>query len=769
MRNLITLLALCFYSLISAQNVGIGTTSPDPSAALDIVDTNRGILIPRTDTANISSPALGLLIFQNSDNKFYYHNGNKWSIIGGTPTSEDKIIDSDNDTRILVEEYPDEDRLRFYAKGELVLQMFGKKVEFMNNGNSLFLGQFAGASDDLSTNRNTFVGYRAGKSNTTGENNVALGNQALDKVTVGSNNIAIGKQSMFDNTGSNNIAIGLNASQKNTTGTKNIAIGNNANFNNATGNENLAIGDEAGKGLLTSNISNNIFIGNRSGKSIQGSDNLAIGRDALSYGDIVGVRNIAIGDSSLHDIGSRTDNVAIGYKAGKNLQGYHNTIVGSLAGGSNSGDRNSFFGYKAGNKANLGLNNSFFGHSTGEENTTGKFNSYFGAFSGQANQVENLNSFFGYQSGQNNLACCNSFFGASAGNSNTDGGGNTFVGSEAGEGNITGSDNVYVGNAAGKISNSSNSTVVGVLSGYANEGENNSFIGYQSGFANTTGENNSYLGYYAGLSNLIGSDNTQVGHMAGLDNEANDNIFVGSEAARWNKLGANTIAIGNRTAYRDTATTNSIYLGYEAGYVNSQTNRTGNVFIGYRAGYDKYENNRLIIENSNSTTPLIYGKFDEDILTINGNVGIGEENPSEKLHVIGNIVASGNISSISDKRFKKNLSIISNPLNKLNNINGYYYNWKIEEFPSKEFSDDRQLGFIAQEVEAIFPEMVLTGSDGYKSIDYARLTPVLLEAIKTLNIKLEDQEQLINSQSTSINEINNRLKMIEESLIKAED
>ena len=46
------------------------------------------------------------------------------------------------------------------------------------------------------------------------------------------------------------------------------------------------------------------------------------------------------------------------------------------------------------------------------------------------------------------------------------------------------------------------------------------------------------------------------------------------------------------------------------------------------------------------------------------------------------------------------------------------------------FSKDEQIGFIAQEIEKIYPQVVLTDKNGYKSIDYSKLTPILVEAIK---------------------------------------
>ncbi|WP_409012936.1 tail fiber domain-containing protein [Emticicia sp. C21] len=97
----------------------------------------------------------------------------------------------------------------------------------------------------------------------------------------------------------------------------------------------------------------------------------------------------------------------------------------------------------------------------------------------------------------------------------------------------------------------------------------------------------------------------------------------------------------------------------------------------------------------------------------------------------GNLVTN-NSSSSSDVRYKRNFSSIENPLAKVLQMNGFHYYWKQEEFKEKNFPESRQIGFIAQEVEALFPELVNTDEKGYKSVDYARLTPVLVEAIKEL-------------------------------------
>ncbi|MBK8611590.1 MAG: tail fiber domain-containing protein [Chitinophagaceae bacterium] len=126
-----------------------------------------------------------------------------------------------------------------------------------------------------------------------------------------------------------------------------------------------------------------------------------------------------------------------------------------------------------------------------------------------------------------------------------------------------------------------------------------------------------------------------------------------------------------------------------------------------------------------------------------GNVGIGTSSPSQKLHVLGNILATGTITP-SDRRYKKNIQPVENALAKLQQLNGVTYEMNRQAFPEWNFEDTRQYGLIAQEVEKVFPEMVKQiNADGYKGIDYVKLIPVLIEGIKALNEKIDQQQKQI--------------------------
>ena len=91
-----------------------------------------------------------------------------------------------------------------------------------------------------------------------------------------------------------------------------------------------------------------------------------------------------------------------------------------------------------------------------------------------------------------------------------------------------------------------------------------------------------------------------------------------------------------------------------------------------------------------------------------------------------------NITAYSDERLKDNIVTIENGLDKVEQLRGVTYT-----------RDEREnIGVIAQEVEKILPEIVLTANDemGTKSVDYSRLTAVLIEAVKDLSARVKELE-----------------------------
>jgi hypothetical protein len=125
---------------------------------------------------------------------------------------------------------------------------------------------------------------------------------------------------------------------------------------------------------------------------------------------------------------------------------------------------------------------------------------------------------------------------------------------------------------------------------------------------------------------------------------------------------------------------------------------------------------------------------------VNSRVGIGTTTPSQALQVAGNIIASGTITP-SDARYKKNIAPITEPMEKLEQLNGVTYYYRPEDFPEMKFTDKQQVGLIAQDVEKVFPQLVFEDDKGYKGVDYVKLVPLLIEAVKSQE-KLRSEDQV---------------------------
>ena len=200
------LVTMLMTGMVQAQ-VGINedNTQPDASALLDVKSSTKGMLVPRMTTTQrnlISSPATGLLVFDTTTGSFWFYNGS-WTDLSSS------LSDADNDTKIQVEESGDEDKIRFDMAGTEHFTMSAGRLEVLNTGSSVFIGEGAGANDDLSNNNNTFVGYQAGNTNTTGSYNTANGYQALYSNTTGNNKTANGVLAIrYNTTGDNKTANG---------------------------------------------------------------------------------------------------------------------------------------------------------------------------------------------------------------------------------------------------------------------------------------------------------------------------------------------------------------------------------------------------------------------------------------------------------------------------------------------------------------------------------------------------------------------------------
>jgi hypothetical protein len=410
-------------------------------------------------------------------------------------------------------------------------------------------------------------------------------------------------------------------------------------------------------------------------------------------------------------------------------------------------------------------------------------------------QIGSGNLFIGQQSGSVNIADNNTFIGFQAGYSNTSGTLNFFSGYQAGYRNSSGNGNYYNGYRAGYNNPSGNENhCVGFQAGYSNGGEFNQFEGFQAGYANLIGSYNYFSGYKSGLSNTTGNSNLFIGQVSGRDNTTGgENSFLGYLAGGRNFSGSRNLCVGYRAGYSNIFGSNNTVIGYYADMVGQSLSNAGaigykaqvaannsfviggigpdavNLGLGLAAPQTKFHiagsgvSNQLRIDDSSGTTVRLNAFVSSNdgilpyvgtttahpfgIVTNNtyritvddiGNVGIGTTVPSQKLHVIGNICATGTIGACSDIRYKTHVQPLAASLSSLLALQPITYHWK-KDFAG--YTSAKQIGFSAQEVEQYFPELVLTDAQGYKSIDYSRMTVVIVEAFKEQQAQLTRQSE----------------------------
>lgn len=163
-----------------------------------------------------------------------------------------------------------------------------------------------------------------------------------------------------------------------------------------------------------------------------------------------------------------------------------------------------------------------------------------------------------------------------------------------------------------------------------------------------------------------------------------------------------------------------------------------------------------------------FNLLDNGNASFSGNVGLGVDILSDRLHVIGDIrigtsggngclkafnatVLTGTCSS--DLRFKRDVTPFSNSLHKVTQLQPVHFYWRAAEFPKKHFGKEQSYGLIAQEVEVVLPELVSEDEQGYKQINYSKLPLLTIQAIKELkaeNDTLKEQNAALKKETAAI-------------------
>jgi hypothetical protein len=459
---------LCLTALITitttaySQNVGIGTSNPHASAALEIKANTKGLLVPRTSSSSriaIANPAKGLMLYDTTTSSFWFHNGTLWNNLSATG-SVGWLLSGNSGTN------PSTDFIGTTDNSSLRFKI--------NNSN-------AGL---LTNNGNVAWGLRSGNNITSGYSNIAVGTDALKASTFNSNIVAIGDSALFNNgtgatqaffEGAGNTAVGSKTLYSNTKGYSNTASGFVALYSNTIGNRNTASGYYA----LNANT--------------MGNDNIAIGYAALLHNTTAN-ENTAIGNYALSKqifnnggIAWASGNTAIGYNALNNNyptaidNGVFNTAAGNSALAYNTtGAYNTATGY-----------GSLYYNTTGSSNVAGGYAALYNNTTGYQNTATGQGALY-----LNDIGHSNTAYGYSALALNTNGSDNTAVGNEALNGG------------------GAQCTATGARALHVNNTAYNTADGYEALLKTTTGFGNTAVGHHALQTNVDGGFNTAIGYGA---------------------------------------------------------------------------------------------------------------------------------------------------------------------------------------------------------------------------------------------------------------
>jgi hypothetical protein len=160
---------------------------------------------------------------------------------------------------------------------------------------------------------------------------------------------------------------------------------------------------------------------------------------------------------------------------------------------------------------------------------------------------------------------------------------------------------------------------------------------------------------------------------------------------------------------------------------------------------DKLEKSLIQTQNELSTTKSSLARAWNDLSVLKNSLSSTISTLSYVQGIAENANNYAHSHTYSDIRLKTDIKPIDDPLNRLLLLNGVEFKWNIKTHPDFGFSDTPQIGLIAQDVERIFPEVVSSDKKGYKTVDYEKMVPIIIEAIKQQQFILENIQKEISN------------------------
>ena len=329
----------------------------------------------------------------------------------------------------------------------------------------------------------------------------------------------------------------------------------------------------------------------------------------------------------------------------------------------------------------------------------------------------------------------------------------------ANNGVVSGSSQVTPLLPTGVVSGSSQ--VVGILGGL------NTFS------ASEESKNSTLSTYTASIDTALttqGTKNTTLASVTAslLSSQTNLNTYTGSLLNAFQVTGSKVNFLGDITIYGTQSVINStnveiadniLYLAPTAsidndlgivGHYNDGTYRHAGIFMDASDGHSWKVFNGLTDETSatvnTSGTGFTLADFKAGAITATSlGIGMAASATAGRIDATNDIVAY----SSSDIRFKENIIAIETPLDKISKIGGYTYDWKQENHIEHGY-EGNDVGVIAQEIEAVLPQLVQTRENGYKAVKYDKLVALLIEGIKEQQKQIDDLVSKVNSLENKI-------------------